>query len=232
VHYAMPVRNMLYDALQYAGQVEETARKHNKDKDHNGRNAGEYLSGFYRDDRLVPVITLVVLFNADEWDGPLSIHEMVNVEKPELLELIQNYRINLICPAQIKPEELNRFDSSLKQVMSFIKYSKDKAEMQKLLERDESFRNVDRKAANVMRVCTGLKVELEEENEVTDMCKAWEDMMADCRMEGREEGRECLLAELVIKKIQRGKSVTEIADEVEETVEVVQKIIEAQHIFL
>ena len=69
VYHAMPVRNMVYDALQYAAQVEEAARSHRK-----ARKAGEpeevekkpdtseYLSGFYREDRLIPVITLVMYF--------------------------------------------------------------------------------------------------------------------------------------------------------------------------
>ena len=33
VHYAAPVRNLLYDALQYARQVDETARIHREKKD-------------------------------------------------------------------------------------------------------------------------------------------------------------------------------------------------------
>ena len=59
VHYAMPVRNLLYDGLQYARQVDETARRHRKEKDYKGRASSEFLSGFYREDRLLPVITLV-----------------------------------------------------------------------------------------------------------------------------------------------------------------------------
>lgn len=38
----------------------EIAAEHRKKKDRNGTQA-EYLSGFYRDDRLVSVITLVII---------------------------------------------------------------------------------------------------------------------------------------------------------------------------
>lgn len=31
VHYAMPVKNNLYEALKYAGQVEEAAKSHRKE---------------------------------------------------------------------------------------------------------------------------------------------------------------------------------------------------------
>ena len=64
------MRNLLYDALQYARQVEATARNHREQKDYKGRDRGEFLSGFYREDKLLPVITLVVFFSPKEWDGP------------------------------------------------------------------------------------------------------------------------------------------------------------------
>lgn len=45
IHYAMPVRNIIYDALQYGKQVEEIARRHAREKDHLGHDGDEYLSG-------------------------------------------------------------------------------------------------------------------------------------------------------------------------------------------
>lgn len=50
IHYAMPVRNMIYDALQYGKQVADTAANHRK----NDR--------FYKEDVLKPVVTLVIHF--------------------------------------------------------------------------------------------------------------------------------------------------------------------------
>lgn len=66
VNYAMPVRNLVYDALQYEQQVREISRSHKKKQDYWGRSPEEYLSGFYAEDRLKPVITLVVYYGADE----------------------------------------------------------------------------------------------------------------------------------------------------------------------
>lgn len=59
VHYAMPVRNMLYDAMEYSRQVQHISAKHRKEQ-HCDISSGEYLSGFYHSDRLLPVITLVI----------------------------------------------------------------------------------------------------------------------------------------------------------------------------
>mgnify|MGYP004490225365 FL=1 len=76
VNYAMPVRNMLYDALQYTKQVSEIADVHRRKKEnssHKSVSHAEFISGFYKSDRLIPVITLVIYFNAGEWDGPRSL---------------------------------------------------------------------------------------------------------------------------------------------------------------
>ncbi len=69
VHYAMPVRNMLYDAMQYNQQVADTAAKHKEEKSRRDKQKqkisnAEFLSGFHKDDKLIPVITLVLFFNA------------------------------------------------------------------------------------------------------------------------------------------------------------------------
>ena len=44
IHYAMPVRNMIYDALQYGKQVADTAANHRKsDKSFRKRTSEEWL---------------------------------------------------------------------------------------------------------------------------------------------------------------------------------------------
>ena len=75
IHYAMPVRNMIYDALQYGKQVSDIAAENRKTG--KKRSGGEYLSGFYKEDKLTPVITLVIHFGTELWDGPESLHEML-----------------------------------------------------------------------------------------------------------------------------------------------------------
>ena len=105
VHYAMPVRNAIYDALQYGRQVADIAAGHRRNKnDFSGKNNGEYLSGFLKEDHIRPVITLVIHFGAEEWDGPLSLHEMMSTRDMELLSFVENYRIHLIDPAKLTEE--------------------------------------------------------------------------------------------------------------------------------
>ncbi|MBO5474493.1 MAG: hypothetical protein J6A08_12040, partial [Lachnospiraceae bacterium] len=54
-----------------------------------------------------------------------------------------------------------------------------------------------------------------------DMCKAFEDM----RLEGKLEGEESKLAELTGKKLSKGKSIAVIAEELEETEERIRELI-------
>ena len=75
VHYAMPVKNMLYDSMQYARQVTKAAKSHRQEKEHKP-SSGEFLGGFHKTDRLIPVVTLVIYWGPDRWDGPLSLKEM------------------------------------------------------------------------------------------------------------------------------------------------------------
>ncbi len=60
VHYAMVVRNMVQDSLNYAAQVEALSKMHKKEKDLRG---DEFLSGFSKEDYLIPVVTIVLYWN-------------------------------------------------------------------------------------------------------------------------------------------------------------------------
>ena len=88
IHFAMPVRSMLYDAVDYTSQVEQITKAHMKQKDLKKRP--EYLSGLKKEDRLLPVITIVFYYGEDqERDGPLSLHDMLEIPE-ELLPLMKD----------------------------------------------------------------------------------------------------------------------------------------------
>ncbi len=112
-------------------QVMEIAAEHRKKKDRNGTQA-EYLSGFYRDDRLVPVITLVIHFGAEEWDGPMCLKDMITVHDKKLLEYIQDYKIYLIDPAKLTEEDLRKFCHQSSGSVRLHKIFRDKNKVKKL----------------------------------------------------------------------------------------------------
>jgi len=188
VHYAMPVRNAIYDALQYGRQVADIAAGHRRNKkDFTGKSNGEYLSGFLKEDCIKPVITLVIHFGAEEWDGPLSLHEMMSVSDIEILSFVENYRIHLIDPAKLTEEQLDHFSTSLKEVMGYIKYSKNKEQLLKFLHTD-THRSIEMNAVRVIKTITNTPIEVSEEEEEIEMCKAIEDLIAESEARGRAEG--------------------------------------------
>ena len=188
IHYAMPVRNIIYDALQYGKQVSEIAKRHKEQKDRKGHNRGEYLSGFYKEDRISPVITLVVHFGAEEWDGPLSLYEMMELEDPTLKEFVQDYRIYLIDPYRLTEDDLEKFSSNLRGVLGYIKYSKDKKELSRFLNNSQ-MQNMDNDAARVIRDITKTPIYIPEGKGEINVCEAVKDMINESRLEGRAEGR-------------------------------------------
>ena len=48
---------------------------------------------------------------------------------------------------------------------------------------------MERSAARVIKAVTHVDLELKDEQEVVDVCQAWEEMREDMRIEGRKEGR-------------------------------------------
>ena len=164
IHYALPVRNGVYDFLQLSHQVSEAASAHrqamkemkSEHSDNLQENEeptdGEFLSGFWKTDRLIPVVTLVIYFGSDSWDAPLSLREMYSGTDNVILAHAPDYHVNLIAPREMSDDEINEFHSNLREVMLYIKYSKDKKTLNKVVKEDIKFQSMERQAAEVINV--------------------------------------------------------------------------------
>ncbi len=196
--YAMPARNMLYDAMEYATQISTIAKKHRKDKDAS-ENRADFTSGFRKDDKLIPVITLVIYFGADHWDGPLCIHDMLNTTDKQILSLVENYNIHLITAENLTKKDLMKFKSKLGDVLEYIKCSNNEEQMQ-LLREEERFTNMSYEAAQLLSTCLGIKLDNSlKEGETVNMCKAWDDHWESGRKIGQKEERMLSVKKLMIK---------------------------------
>lgn len=183
VHYAMPVRNCLYDALNYAAQLEVIAKQHKRAGDLKGP---EYLSGFSKKDRLLPVITLVIYFGSGKWCGPRSLHEMFETDDPELLKYVNDYKLNILLPNEMKDTE--KLSTELKKVFDFIRVSDNKEKMRAMLnEKQDEFSHMETDTVMLINECTNAKIDMKEEKEVINVCKAWEDMAKE--VEEKTEAR-------------------------------------------
>ena len=184
IHYAMPIRNMLYDALQYENQLQEITAKHRTKKENDN-----FISGFQKTDKLLPVITLVAYFGTKPWDGATCLHDMLQIDNPALLNYVADYPLQLIDPHQMNDASLNQLNSSAREVFSFIKYANDKTRLQNLLQ-NPHYQALDPLAAEVINICTsaGLTLQAKDKEDV-NMCKAIDEMREESRADGLREGR-------------------------------------------
>lgn len=186
IHYAMPVRNMLYDAMNFSAQVETLTKKNRQDKALKG--SAEYLSGLRKDDRLVPVVTLTLYWGTEKWDGPRSLREMLEDTEPEILKLVPDYRMHLVSPAEMDEASLNLLHTELNQVFGGIKAAADGVQALKKLEKEPAYRALSAESAKVLSAAIGLDIDIPEGGTV-NMCKALEEYARENKKEGREEGR-------------------------------------------
>ena len=236
IHYAMPVRTMLYDGLSYVQQMKLMWDLRDETEE---ITDDEFLSKFCKDDKIYPVITLVFYFGEKEWDASLDLYGMFDIEdilciNEELRKYIPNYTINLIDAERL--ENLDVFQKDLQVIFGLLKCRKDKKKLKQYVEENKDFfKSVDMdtgmaissfiNSENVMKM-----IEKQKKGDNVDMCKAMEDWAAEERLEGRLEGKlegeENKLVDLICKKLEKGKDIVTIADEVEETEAVVKQLID------
>lgn len=200
VHYLMPVRCMEYDVKEYQRQEVEKKRELERETtlaknqgiiQAETSNSAEFLSGFPKDGKLHPCIT-IVLYYGDDWNGSTDLHGLMDFTgiPEELQGMVNNYKINLLDIKKLKRTDM--FHTDLKQVFDAIRCDKDKNAFKMLLEKDPAYKTIRKDAYDVITAFTKSKelMQLEEsmEGETVNMYKALQDWAAEEREEGREEG--------------------------------------------
>lgn len=199
VHYAMPVRSLLYDALEYTKQVQEIEKQHKKDGDN--LQGAAFLSGITKEDRLSPVITTILYFGTEEdWDGCKSIYDMLDIDTEgtsadHLREYLPDYKINLIYVKDIENPEI--FQTCLQYIFSMVKYNNDKQQLYHYVRNHkDEINQMDRIEMTAAFVLLGeqkrLAKLLESQNnyeEEMNMCKAIDDLIRDGELRGEARGK-------------------------------------------
>ena len=187
IHYAMPVKTMIYDALNYGEQVNEAKKRHRKNKDY--RSSDEFLSGFTLDDKLTPVITITLYLGTTQWDGARSLAEMMPQMDERILPFINDYRINLLNPLEIT--DFSKFETGLRPLFELLKNASDEEKLNDLITNDDTFTRVDVETVAAINLFVGTDIKYDEKEEVVNMCKAWDDHKKRGIQEGMKQGR-CL----------------------------------------
>lgn len=233
VHYAMPLRHMLGDALSYLKEYNEIVAKNRKTNQLS--SSAEFLSGMNKEDCLHPIISLCVYYGEEEWDGPLCLTDMLSIPE-KWKELVSDYKMNLI---QVRESGVLKFQNgdvdTLFKMVRLI-YNKKYAELGERYKGepiDAELALVIGAVTNSQRIINQALIS-EKKGKKMNMCKALEELeqrgiskgIKQGIKQGISEGREEMLRDLVEKKLQKGKSVEEIADALEQEYSVIQRIVD------
>lgn len=205
VHYLMPLRAMGYDAAEYERQA-AIIRKEVQASE--GISSAEFLSGFRKDSRLCPCVTLVLYFGG-EWDGSLDLHGIIDfTDIPERLKgLVNNYQLHLLDVGNLENTEVFRTD--LKQVFDFIRYSKNKEKLEGLVMGDAAYGEMDEDAFDMIAIYANAKELMNVKRNCRqkgkiNMCQALKEMIEDGKKEGLEKGIEKGIEKGMEKGLKKG----------------------------
>ncbi len=156
VDYHMVLRNMLTECLSYQKQWKQKRAAHKKEADLK-IGTDEYMSGMAKNERFIPVITLVVYCGTEHpWDGARCLHELLEIDD-EVREFVTNYRLNLYdCHEH---DTFDEFHTGLRQLFEVVRYGKDKAKLKEVMETNkETYSNLDSDTRELLEVVAKVKI--------------------------------------------------------------------------
>lgn len=209
VDYSMPVRVMLQEALAYDRQLKEIkkrnqdhAKKQSAQKKDTGKcqipvfaDSGEFLSGIKKEDRLYPVVTLIVYWGEEIWQGAKSLHDILHFGEDKILSdafksLVPEYPLYFLNLSEV--HDYQNFHSEIRTLFELYDRRNDKEKFHEYLKHDEHCKRIDAETAWALSVLLHTEKlgneTLQEEGGVLDMCKAINDLIADGITEGKAIG--------------------------------------------
>ena len=193
----MPVRDMGY---LYSGYNEQIQRIRVD-------NAGKGLYYFGRelgdDQKLVPVISLILYYGIEDWTGPVSLMDILEIPeewRDKLEPLIADHSIRVIHLAAQDEETRKKYRSDFRHVVDYLAYvrAKDKKKLKEYM-KDKGRKVVHpREYLDMMYAFTSDKryreiaenlIKRGKEKEETDMCIMLDMLEESGVKKGRREGR-------------------------------------------
>ena len=191
----MPVRIMRQEAMAYGEQVRKKKKENENEKLKPG---GEYLYKFKKEDKIFPVSTLVVYWGNGEWDGPKSLHDMIDwgEEGEEIKKLVPEYPLHFLDLSKIEHPEY--FKTELRPFFELYKYRNDKDAFIDYIKNSDESAKMDEESWGVLgKITHSEKLIGEFKNivakETVDgtkegkdkMCKALQEFYDDGKAEGK-----------------------------------------------
>lgn len=220
IHYAMPLRHMLGDALSYLKEYQDLAAKNKQEN--NFETEDEFLSKMKKTDRLHPVVSICIYYGEKEWDGPFRLTDMLEIPE-ELKEIVSDYDMHLV--QLVKSEELRFHNEDINTVFEICRamYKKEHEKIRQIYET----RTIDTELAFTIGAITKTQRLINEalQTEIggtVNMCKAMEEWEQECV----EKGKKQMLKDIIQKKLSMGKNISVIASDLEMEVSEIEQFID------
>ena len=193
IHFAMPLRCMEYDAMEYRQQLMQLIHK-NQDSHKQHKNSAAFLSKMDATDKLCPVVTLVFYHGNNVYNGCKTLHEMLewNHKNQVYTPYIADYKMNLIVLNELD-EDI--FETGLRDLIGIMKRSKSKEGLKGYVkEHKDRMKNMDELTYDTISVMinhkdiANYKESCRNERGGIDMCQAIIEMIEEGREEGKIDG--------------------------------------------
>lgn len=167
----------------------------------------------------------LILYYGEEWDGARDLHSILDFTDipQELRDKVNDYHIH-ICEVR-KFQNTDVFQTDLKQVFDWIRYSENRKKLQELVMNDPVYRELDEDAYDVIAAYTDMADimdgnQKEQKGDKINMCGAIREMIE----EGREEGREQAVKALIETCIEFGRTKEETEQRILTKLEVPEEV--------
>ena len=192
VHYAMPIRVMSEDAKTYEKQLRLIQNEHEKAKDL--KSGAEFLGKFSAEDKVPAVISIVVYYGKEPWDGAKDLYDLLELEDvPKMMRpLINHYPTHVLEVRRFLNTEW--FQTDLREVFEVIQHAEDKKMLRNFIESaSDRLKNLAEDACEVIAAVTKTPEfafrnrKYKNKDGGVDMCQGMKDWLAEEEALGRQE---------------------------------------------
>ena len=121
----------------------------------------------------------------------------------QILQFVPDYKLNLLSPDLLDEHDFDKFRTGLGAAMQFLKHQHD--DNMDWIQNNQRMQAIDRNTADFIQTTTGTDLHLKDDDEVINMCRAWENSMKQAEARGETRG-EARLSRLISHLLSLGKT--------------------------
>jgi hypothetical protein len=209
IHYALPFKTEGYDVYSYDRQYKQRKSYY---KTTNELTGDERMSGIKKTDKFTPVITVVIYYGSDPWDGPTCLYDMLNLPE-ELKPFINNFKVNLV---EARDNNLIFHNQNNKDLFSLLRIinnnSLDTKTRRKQIQDYENAHDIDKSVRMAIAATSKVSLKKYEKESDATMCKLWDDIRNEGIAEGEALGRTNGRRDDIISMLTNGKKPEDISN--------------------